>query len=61
MVAAPMLYRDDKIRDIMAMGGKDGYVTALDRDATRCCSERRSPPSPRLPAARLRGVDIYTK
>ncbi len=29
---APVLYRDAKIRDIMAFGGKDGYVRAVDRD-----------------------------
>ena len=32
MVAAPVLYRDSKIRDLMVIGGKDGYVTAVDRD-----------------------------
>ena len=32
LVAAPVLYRDSHIRDILAFAGKDGYVTALDRD-----------------------------
>ncbi len=32
LVAAPVLYRDSKGRDILAFAGKDGYVTALDRD-----------------------------
>ena len=32
LVAPPVLYRDSKIRDLVAFGGKDGYVTALDRD-----------------------------
>ena len=32
LVAAPVLYRDSKIRDIVAFGGKDGYVTGVDRD-----------------------------
>ena len=32
MVAAPVLYRGKDVRDIVAFGGKDGYVTALDRD-----------------------------
>ncbi len=32
LVAAPVLYRDSSVRDILAFGGKDGYVTALDRD-----------------------------
>jgi len=32
LVAAPVLYRDGQVRDILAFGGKDGYVTALDRD-----------------------------
>jgi len=32
LVAPPVLYRDSKIRDIVAFGGKDGYVTAVDRD-----------------------------
>ncbi|HUK00910.1 MAG TPA: PQQ-binding-like beta-propeller repeat protein [Steroidobacteraceae bacterium] len=31
LVAAPVLYRDSHIRDIVAVAGKDGYVTALDR------------------------------
>lgn len=32
LVAPPVLYRDSRIRDIVAFGGKDGYVTAVDRD-----------------------------
>jgi len=32
LVAPPVLYRDSKIRDIVAFGGKDGYVTAVDRE-----------------------------
>ncbi len=31
LVAPPVLYRDSKIRDVLTFGGKDGYVTALDR------------------------------
>jgi alcohol dehydrogenase (cytochrome c) len=31
LVAPPVLYRDSKIRDVLALGGKDGFVTALDR------------------------------
>ncbi|HEY1898306.1 MAG TPA: PQQ-binding-like beta-propeller repeat protein, partial [Steroidobacteraceae bacterium] len=58
MVAAPVLYRDDKIRDIMAMGGKDGYVTAVDRDSHQVLF--RTPVTtigPDLPAATPAGVD----
>jgi alcohol dehydrogenase (cytochrome c) len=33
IVAAPVLYRDSQIRDIVAFGGKDGYITAVDRDS----------------------------
>lgn len=32
LVSAPVLYRDSKIRDLLVFGGKDGFVTALDRD-----------------------------
>jgi alcohol dehydrogenase (cytochrome c) len=32
LVAAPVLYRDSQVRDIVAFGGKDGYVTGVDRD-----------------------------
>ena len=32
LVAPPVLYRDSKMRDIVAFGGKDGYVTGVDRD-----------------------------
>jgi alcohol dehydrogenase (cytochrome c) len=32
LVAAPVLYRDSQVRDVLAFGGKDGYVTAVDRD-----------------------------
>src|SRR5262249_13129906 len=28
----PVLYRDSKVRDVVAFGGKDGFVTGLDRD-----------------------------
>ncbi len=35
LVAAPVLYRDSGVRDIVAFGGKDGYVTAVDRDTHR--------------------------
>ncbi len=35
LVAAPVLYRDSHIRDILAFAGKDGYVTALDRDTRK--------------------------
>ncbi len=32
LVAPPVIYRDSKVRDIVAFGGKDGYVTGIDRD-----------------------------
>lgn len=32
LVAAPVLYRADGSRDFMAIGGKDGHVTVVDRD-----------------------------
>jgi alcohol dehydrogenase (cytochrome c) len=32
LVAAPVLYRDSQVRDVLAFGGKDGYVTGIDRD-----------------------------
>jgi PQQ-dependent dehydrogenase (methanol/ethanol family) len=32
LVAAPVLYRDSRVRDVLAFAGKDGYVTAVDRD-----------------------------
>jgi alcohol dehydrogenase (cytochrome c) len=32
LVAAPVLYRANGARDYMAIGGKDGYVTVVDRD-----------------------------
>jgi len=35
LVAAPVLYRDSRVRDIMAFAGKDGYITAVDRDTHR--------------------------
>ncbi|HTW38452.1 MAG TPA: PQQ-binding-like beta-propeller repeat protein [Steroidobacteraceae bacterium] len=35
LVAAPVLYRDGEGRDILAFAGKDGFVTALDRDTRR--------------------------
>ncbi|MEJ0006379.1 MAG: PQQ-binding-like beta-propeller repeat protein [Steroidobacteraceae bacterium] len=33
MVAPPVLYRIDGARDYLVFGGKDGYVTAVDRDS----------------------------
>ena len=35
LVAAPVLYRADGARDFVAIGGKDGYVTAVDRDTRK--------------------------
>src|SRR3984957_9699109 len=35
MVAPPVLYRLDGARDYLVFGGKDGYVTAVDRDSHR--------------------------
>jgi alcohol dehydrogenase (cytochrome c) len=35
LVAAPVLYRDSRIRDLLVIGGKDGYVTAVDRDTRK--------------------------
>jgi PQQ-dependent dehydrogenase (methanol/ethanol family) len=35
LVAAPVLYRDSQIRDVLAFAGKDGYVRAIDRDSRR--------------------------
>jgi alcohol dehydrogenase (cytochrome c) len=32
LAAAPVLYRNPQIRDVAAFVGKDGYLTALDRD-----------------------------
>jgi alcohol dehydrogenase (cytochrome c) len=32
IVAAPVLYRDTQVRDVVAFAGKDGYVTGVDRD-----------------------------
>jgi PQQ-dependent dehydrogenase (methanol/ethanol family) len=32
LVAAPLLYRDSRIRDLVVVAGKDGYVTAIDRE-----------------------------
>jgi glucose dehydrogenase/mono/diheme cytochrome c family protein len=32
LVAAPVLYRDSQVRDVVAFGGKDGFVTGIDRD-----------------------------
>jgi alcohol dehydrogenase (cytochrome c) len=32
LVAAPVLYRDTQVRDVVAFAGKDGYVTGVDRD-----------------------------
>jgi glucose dehydrogenase len=30
-----VLYRDSKVRDVLAFGGKDGYVTGIDRDTRK--------------------------
>ena len=35
LAAPPVLYRDSKIRDVLAFGGKDGYVHAVDRDTRK--------------------------
>jgi len=35
LTAPPVLYRDSKVRDVVAIGGKDGYVTGIDRDTHR--------------------------
>lgn len=35
LAAPPVLYRDSKIRDLLVIGGKDGYVTAVDRDTRK--------------------------
>ena len=35
MVAPPVLYRASKARDLVVFGGKDGYVTAVDRDTRK--------------------------
>lgn len=35
LVAAPTLYRADGARDFAAIGGKDGYVTVVDRDTRK--------------------------
>ena len=32
LAAAPVLYRDAQVRDVLAFGGKDGHVRAIDRD-----------------------------
>jgi alcohol dehydrogenase (cytochrome c) len=32
VAAPPVLYRDGKARDVLAFGGKDGYVTGVDRN-----------------------------
>ncbi|HEY4213278.1 MAG TPA: PQQ-binding-like beta-propeller repeat protein [Steroidobacteraceae bacterium] len=32
LVAAPVAYRTNNVRDMLVIGGKDGYVTGLDRD-----------------------------
>jgi alcohol dehydrogenase (cytochrome c) len=33
LASPPVLYRDSKIRDLVAFAGKDGYVQAIDRDS----------------------------
>jgi alcohol dehydrogenase (cytochrome c) len=35
LVAAPVLYRDSRARDLLVFAGKDGYVRAIDRDTHR--------------------------
>jgi alcohol dehydrogenase (cytochrome c) len=35
LVAAPVLYRGNDVRDILAFAGKDGYVRGIDRDTHR--------------------------
>jgi alcohol dehydrogenase (cytochrome c) len=35
LVAAPVLYRTNGAHDYMAIGGKDGYVTVVDRDTRK--------------------------
>jgi alcohol dehydrogenase (cytochrome c) len=35
LVAAPLLYRADGARDFVAIAGKDGYVTVVDRDTRK--------------------------
>jgi PQQ-dependent dehydrogenase (methanol/ethanol family) len=35
LTAAAVLYRNSRIQDVVAFGGKDGYVVALDRDTHR--------------------------
>jgi PQQ-dependent dehydrogenase (methanol/ethanol family) len=35
MVAPPVLYRASGARDLLVFGGKDGYVTAVDRDTRK--------------------------
>jgi hypothetical protein len=32
LAAAPVLYRDSRVRDVLAFGGTDGYVTGIDRN-----------------------------
>ena len=41
MVAPPVLYRADGARDVLVFGGKDGYVTAVDRDTHQQLFRRR--------------------
>jgi alcohol dehydrogenase (cytochrome c) len=35
LAAPPVLYRASGVRDLMVFGGKDGYVTAVDRDTRK--------------------------
>ncbi|MFM1885404.1 MAG: hypothetical protein RL026_561 [Pseudomonadota bacterium] len=35
LAAAPVLYRASGVRDLMVFGGKDGHVTAVDRDTRK--------------------------
>ena len=60
MVAPPVLYRDTTsgVHDIVAFGGKDGYVTAVDRDSHDVLF--RTPVTtigPSFPGATPAGVD----
>jgi alcohol dehydrogenase (cytochrome c) len=53
LVAAPVLYRTDGARDFVAIGGKDGYITVVDRDTRKLVF--RTPvttvePAPRQPS-----------
>ena len=59
LVAAPVLYRDARVRDVLAFGGKDGYVTAVDRDThavifrTPVTTIEDAPPAPTKSGVRI--------